>query len=127
MKSSLEQKFSEIWSKLAPDLYLESQFKDHRIRGLKRPYVFDFRITGTNILIEINGGTGSWKISAHRTAHGVKRDYTKLNRAQMHGYQVFCFSSIMVKEEIVIELVKYAYYKINSNQINKKFHSTAHR
>jgi len=115
LKSALEQRFVELWSKLAPDLHLEPQFKDKRIRGIKRPYVFDFRISKTNILVEINGGTGSWKISAHRTAQGVKRDYTKFNRAQMHGYQVFLFSSIMVREDIVLELVRYAYYKIKQN------------
>jgi very-short-patch-repair endonuclease len=115
--SHLEEKFLTIWNKLAPDLQLESQYKDKRIRGIKRPYVFDFHVVGTNILIEINGGTGGWKMSAHRTAKGMKRDYTKLNKAQMNGYSVFCFSSIMVNEQEIKELVKYAYYNYNKTSL----------
>jgi very-short-patch-repair endonuclease len=118
--SHLEDKFLTIWNKLAPDLILESQYKDKRIRGVKRPYVFDFHVVGTNILIEINGGTGGWKMSAHRTAQGMKRDYKKLNKAHMNGYSVFCFSSTMIDEQEIKEVVKYAYYIYNNNKTAHK-------
>jgi very-short-patch-repair endonuclease len=56
-----------------------------------RRYRWDFRLTGTRILLEVNGGT--WTKGGHSTGNGIQRDYTKSNLALIHGWMQLTFSS----------------------------------
>jgi hypothetical protein len=106
--SSLESKFYDIWRELAPDLTLTCQFKDDRIRGKSRCLPFDFHVLGTRILFEIQGGTGyNTQMSAHKSATGMKRDCTKINKAQSLGYICFALTTGMVTKVYVRELIQY--------------------
>lgn len=107
VQSMLEQRFVELWHELAPDLQLEPQFKDTRIRGIKRCLPYDFKVINAPILIEINGGTAGWYKSGHTTAAGIRRDYIKINRAQMLGYFIFVLSTTMVSPLHIREIVQF--------------------
>jgi hypothetical protein len=106
--SSLELKFLETWQTFAPDLVLGCQFKDERIRGKSRCMPFDFHVLGTRILIEVQGGTGfNSQFSAHKTCTGMKRDCTKINKAQALGYICFAVTTGMVTHKYIKELISY--------------------
>jgi len=107
VQSMLEQRFCELWHELAPDLPLQPQFKDNRIRGIKRCLPYDFKVIDVPVLIEINGGTAGWQKSGHTTAVGIRRDYIKINRAQMLGYFIFVLSTTMVSPLHIKEIVQF--------------------
>lgn len=106
--SSLEAKFYELWNRFAPDLTLSCQYKDDRIRGKSRMLPFDFHVIGTRVLIEVQGGTGyNTQMSAHKSATGMKRDCTKINKAQALGYICFAVTTGMVTQVYIKELIHY--------------------
>lgn len=85
--SALELAFERLW--------LSTAAASPRLRELEREvvlpprkYRFDFLIVGTNVLIEIQGGTWSRRRLGHSTGEGQFRDYAKTRYAQMKGYLV---------------------------------------
>lgn len=101
--SDLERKFQKLWLEVSGGWALETQWKHDDIRGISRRLPFDFRISGTRILIEING-TGL----AHSNVAGLKRDAYKCNMAQMLGFISLTYTTTMVTKGNVYELFKFA-------------------
>jgi hypothetical protein len=100
--SSLEAAFATLWAEVAagsPKLAtLESE-----VTIKPRRWRFDFLIPGTNILIECQGGTYSWKRMGHSTGEGLFRDYAKSRFAQMRGYICLAYDSKQItKAELEI-------------------------
>jgi very-short-patch-repair endonuclease len=83
--SHLEKRFESVWE-LISQIPLKRQIKGI-IPG--RRYVYDFQLTGTNILIEIQGGIWARGYSGHTSGAGIKRDTDKVNQAQLNGYYIF--------------------------------------
>jgi len=63
-----------------------------------RRFAFDFRIKGTQVLAELQGGTWLPNKTGHSTGTGIKRDCVKLNLAQLAGWKVLHFTSDMVRD-----------------------------
>lgn len=90
--SSLEAAFVTLWAEVAAasprlaTLEVEVTLKPKKWR-------YDFLIPGTNVFIECNGGTYSWKRMGHSTGAGIFRDYAKSRYAQMRGYLVLHYDS----------------------------------
>lgn len=69
---------------------------------------FDFHVIGTRVLIEVQGGTGyNTQMSAHKSSTGMKRDCTKINKAQALGYICFAVTTGMVTQVYIKELIRY--------------------
>jgi very-short-patch-repair endonuclease len=101
----LEERFVLLWYEVAKDtrfstLEAEVQIPPRRFR-------WDFRIMGTNILVEVNGGTYHSKRLGHSSAAGIMRDYEKSNYAQMKGWQQFTYDTKQVNLTNVQELFTY--------------------
>jgi hypothetical protein len=107
-QSALEDKFLLLWQELAPDLPLQPQYADGRIRGKSRCLPFDFKVADAPVLIEINGGTAGFMRSGHTSTEGIRRDYIKINKAQMAGFFVFVLSTTMVTPLHVKEIVDFS-------------------
>jgi homoaconitase/3-isopropylmalate dehydratase large subunit len=70
-----------------------------------RKWRVDFRITGTNLLVEMNGGT--WMVkSGHSTAKGIQRDYEKSNAAQLSGYVYLQYTKTELDNLIALDAVR---------------------
>lgn len=104
--TSLEDRFVRMWAEVAagsPRLTtLECE-----VRLPPRKFRYDFRIPGTQILVEVNGGTYHKQRLGHSTATGIARDYEKLNYAQFKGWQVFIFDTRQVNLVKLQELYLY--------------------
>ncbi len=93
--TSLEDRFVRMWAEVAAGsprlttLECEVQLPPRRFR-------YDFRIAGTEVLVEVNGGTWHKQRLGHSTGAGIARDYEKLNYAQFKGWQVFIFDTKQV-------------------------------
>ena len=61
----------------------------------KRKFRHDFRITGTNLLIEVQGGV--FVKGAHSTGLGITRDATKNNLAVLAGFRVLYVTAQHIK------------------------------
>lgn len=72
-----------------------------------RKFRWDFRIPGTQVLIECNGGTYHRKRLGHSSAAGIARDYEKSNYAQYKGWQTFTFDTKQVTLHKLQELFEY--------------------
>lgn len=104
--STLETKFVVIWSEVAKDspklTTLEAE-----VKLPPRKFSYDYKIAGTNILVECNGGTWARKRLGHSSAEGIARDYEKANYAQMKGWQVFSYDTKQVNESNIRSLYEY--------------------
>ena len=60
----------------------------------KRRFRFDFLITGTDLIVEVEGGT--WSGGRHTRPAGFKKDCEKYNLALQHGYRVLRYTTDMV-------------------------------
>ncbi|MBJ8426027.1 hypothetical protein [Acinetobacter bereziniae] len=90
---------------------LIQHFKAYGI-GYEQEYQFnenrkwraDFHITGTKILIEVEGGI--WSNGRHTRGKGYISDMEKYNSAQELGYLVFRYSTEQVKSGKAIEEIR---------------------
>lgn len=100
-RSCLEKKVATILNNA--DINLETQF---RLDG----YEYDFRIKGTNILLEIHGS--HW----HSKRFKAEKDLLKQQLAHKHGYKLLIVWDFMVsKPNFILNKVKYAINKANIN------------
>lgn len=96
---------SEGEAKLASDLKalrisFEQEYKFHP----KRQWKADFHMTGTKILVEIEGGI--WTGGRHTRGKGFIHDMEKYNAATVLGYQVLRFSTEQVKSGLAVRQIE---------------------
>lgn len=103
--SSLEQRFKELWQEVAKDTAFAALSEEVRLPP--RQYRWDFHIPGTNVLVEVNGGTYHRSRLGHSSGEGIGRDYEKSNYAQMRGWQCFTYDTKQVNLTNVQELFYY--------------------
>ena len=60
----------------------------------KRRFRFDFQLTGTDLIVEVEGGT--WSGGRHNSGVGFRNDCVKYNLALQHGYRVLRYTTDMV-------------------------------
>jgi len=90
---------------------LVQHLKSHKI-GFEQEYKFhptrkwraDFLITGTKILIEVEGGI--WSGGRHTRGKGYLGDLEKYNEAAMMGFTVLRFSTEQVKSGVAIKQIE---------------------
>ncbi|MDC5111990.1 endonuclease domain-containing protein [Acinetobacter baumannii] len=90
---------------------LVQHLKSHKI-GFEQEYKFhperkwraDFLITGTKILIEVEGGI--WSGGRHTRGKGYIGDMEKYNSAAMMGFTVLRFSTEQVKAGLAIKQIE---------------------
>jgi very-short-patch-repair endonuclease len=85
--SVLELAFERLWHEFTKD-HPRLYTLEREVTLPPRKYRYDFLIVGTNVLIEIQGGTWSRRPMGHSTGEGQFRDYAKTRYAQMKGYLV---------------------------------------
>ncbi|MDV7573532.1 DUF559 domain-containing protein [Acinetobacter baumannii] len=78
----------------------EQEYKFHP----KRKWRADFLITGTKILIEVEGGI--WSGGRHTRGRGYIGDMEKYNSAAMMGFTVLRFSTEQVKAGVAIKQIE---------------------
>ncbi|MDC4487851.1 endonuclease domain-containing protein [Acinetobacter baumannii] len=78
----------------------EQEYKFHP----KRKWRADFLITGTKILIEVEGGI--WSGGRHTRGKGYLGDMEKYNEAAMMGFTVLRFSTEQVKSGLAIKKIE---------------------
>lgn len=78
----------------------EQEYKFHP----KRKWRADFLITGTKILIEVEGGI--WSGGRHTRGKGYIGDMEKYNSAAMMGFTVLRFSTEQVKAGVAIKQIE---------------------
>ncbi|BAP67545.1 DUF559 domain-containing protein [Acinetobacter baumannii] len=78
----------------------EQEYKFHRTRKWRA----DFLITGTKILIEVEGGI--WSGGRHTRGKGYIGDMEKYNSAAMMGFTVLRFSTEQVKAGVAIKQIE---------------------
>lgn len=70
-----------------------------------RKFRFDFAITGTKYLVEVNGST--WvPNTGHTSGNGLRRDYEKGNLAEVLGYHVLTFTADMVNSGEALKVIE---------------------
>ncbi|WP_434728258.1 DUF559 domain-containing protein [Acinetobacter sp. PVC-6A] len=78
----------------------EQEYKFHP----ERKWRADFLITGTKILIEVEGGI--WSGGRHTRGRGYIGDMEKYNSAAMMGFTVLQFSTEQVKAGVAIKQIE---------------------
>lgn len=78
----------------------EQEYKFHP----ERKWRADFLITGTKILIEVEGGI--WSGGRHTRAKGYLGDMEKYNSAAVMGFKVSRFSTEQVKSGLAIKQIE---------------------
>jgi len=78
----------------------EQEYKFHP----KRKWRADFLITGTKILVEVEGGI--WSCGRHTRGKGYIGDMEKYNEAAMMGFTVLRFSTEQVKAGVAIKQIE---------------------
>ncbi|HCA5188186.1 TPA: DUF559 domain-containing protein [Acinetobacter baumannii] len=78
----------------------EQEYKFHPTRKWRA----DFLITGTKILIEVEGGI--WSRGRHTRGKGYIGDMEKYNSAAMMGFTVLRFSTEQVKSGVAIKQIE---------------------
>ncbi|ATY44961.1 DUF559 domain-containing protein [Acinetobacter baumannii] len=78
----------------------EQEYKFHPTRKWRA----DFLITGTKILIEVEGGI--WSGGRHTRGKGYIGDMEKYNSAAMMGFTVLRFSTEQVKAGVAIKQIE---------------------
>ncbi|HAV2830920.1 DUF559 domain-containing protein [Acinetobacter baumannii] len=78
----------------------EQEYKFHP----ERKWRADFLITGTKILIEVEGGI--WSGGRHTRGKGYIGDMEKYNEAAAMGYKVLRFSTEQVKSGLAIQQIE---------------------
>lgn len=78
----------------------EQEYKFHA----KRKWRADFWITGTKILVEVEGGI--WSGGRHTRGKGYIGDMEKYNAAAMMGFTVLRFSTAQVKSGLAVQQIE---------------------
>ncbi|MCU4409655.1 endonuclease domain-containing protein [Acinetobacter oleivorans] len=78
----------------------EQEYKFHP----KRKWRADFLITGTKILVEVEGGI--WSGGRHTRGKGYIGDMEKYNSAAMMGFTVLRFSTEQVKSGLAVQQIE---------------------
>ncbi|MDC5257351.1 endonuclease domain-containing protein [Acinetobacter baumannii] len=78
----------------------EKEYKFHP----KRKWRADFLITGTKILVEVEGGI--WSGGRHTRGKGYIGDMEKYNEAAMMGFTVLRFSTEQVKSGLAVQQIE---------------------
>ncbi|MDC4620718.1 DUF559 domain-containing protein [Acinetobacter baumannii] len=78
----------------------EQEYKFHQTRKWRA----DFLITGTKILVEVEGGI--WSGGRHTRGNGYIGDMEKYNSAAMMGFTVLRFSTDQVKAGVAIKQIE---------------------
>lgn len=78
----------------------EQEYKFHP----KRKWRADFLITGTKILVEVEGGI--WSGGRHTRGKGYLGDMEKYNEAAMMGFTVLRFSTEQVKSGLAVQQIE---------------------
>ena len=78
----------------------EQEYKFHP----ERKWRADFFITGTNILIEVEGGI--WSGGRHTRGKGFIADMEKYNAAAIMGFKVLRFDTQQVKSGLAIKQIE---------------------
>ncbi len=78
----------------------EQEYKFHT----KRKWRADFLITGTKILVEVEGGI--WSGGRHTRGKGYIGDMEKYNSAAMMGFTVLRFSTEQVKSGLAVQQIE---------------------
>lgn len=78
----------------------EQEYKFHPTRKWRA----DFFITGTKILVEVEGGI--WSGGRHTRGKGYLGDMEKYNEAAMMGYTVLRFSTEQVKSGLALKKIE---------------------
>lgn len=78
----------------------EQEYKFHP----KRKWRADFLITGTKILVEVEGGI--WSGGRHTRGKGYIGDMEKYNSAAMMGFIVLRFSTEQVKSGLAVQQIE---------------------
>lgn len=78
----------------------EQEYKFHP----KRKWRADFLITGTKILVEVEGGI--WSGGRHTRGKGYLGDMEKYNEAAIMGFTVLQFSTEQVKAGVAIKQIE---------------------
>lgn len=78
----------------------EQEYKFHP----KRKWRADFFITGTKILVEVEGGI--WNGGRHTRGKGYLGDMEKYNEAAAMGYTVLRFSTEQVKSGLALKKIE---------------------
>ena len=102
--SHLETTFSSLYQDLNPG----SRFKlipEVTIPG--RRFRYDFRIEGTNVMIEVMGGIYATRRYGHSSGAGIARDYEKARFACYNGFIVLSFDSKAITNEKITELLNW--------------------
>ncbi|MDC4360992.1 endonuclease domain-containing protein [Acinetobacter baumannii] len=84
----------------ASKISFEQEYKFHP----ERKWRADFLITGTKILIEVEGGI--WSGGRHTRGKGYLGDMEKYNSAAMMGFTVLRFSTEQVKAGVAIKQIE---------------------
>ncbi|HFG6965477.1 DUF559 domain-containing protein [Acinetobacter baumannii] len=77
--------------------------KDYKFHP-KRKWRADFLITGTKILVEVEGGI--WSGGRHTRGKGYIGDMEKYNEAAMMGFTVLRFSTEQVKSGLAVQQIE---------------------
>ncbi len=100
-----EKAVSEGEAKLASDLKaLKIGFVQEFSFHPERQWRADFHITGTKILVEVEGGI--WTGGRHTRGKGFIHDMEKYNAATVLGYQVLRFSTEQVKSGLAVRQIE---------------------
>lgn len=78
----------------------EQEYKFHA----KRKWRADFLITGTKILVEVEGGI--WSGGRHTRGKGFLADMEKYNAAAVMGFKVLRFDTQQVKSGLAIKQIE---------------------
>jgi hypothetical protein len=109
--STLEAKFSRLWTFCYPTTILEREY----YFALPRKFRADFAHAESKVLIEIQGGVFT-KSASHSSISGIKRDCEKQFLAASNGYLVFTLHCDM----IVSNYLKVIAHTIDSRVANPK-------
>jgi len=100
-----EKVVGEGEAKLASDLKaLKIGFIQEFYFHPQRQWRADFHITGTKILVEVEGGI--WTGGRHTRGKGFIHDMEKYNAATVLGYQVLRFSTEQVKSGLAVRQIE---------------------
>ncbi len=79
--------------------------REYTVQEFGRRFRWDFADPINKVLLEVQGAI--WiPNSGHTSGTGIRRDHSKLNIAQFHGWTVFQFDDKAIKELSAIELVR---------------------
>jgi very-short-patch-repair endonuclease len=89
----------------------QTEFRFHPTRKWR----FDFCFPVERIAVELQGGV--WTDGKHGRGSGIRKDYEKLNAAQLLGYMVLQYSSDMVRDGLALADIEQAIRRAKEGEI----------